>query len=460
MPVRRSDRRWPRDDGGMSPAGPSGSRAASTRPPTRELHADLIRVVAIWAVVVGHWLVIAVTEANGVIDGVNALGTLSWAHPLTWLFQVMPLFFFVGGYANAASMARQQRAGGDMLAWVVRRYRRLLLPSTVLLAVVVGAVVVARAVGVDSDTAGTGAWLATVPLWFLAAYLAIVAVAPVTQVAHRRWGLAVPVGLALLVGLVDVARFALDDPWFVNANYLLAWLAIHQLGYSWYDHRLPTTPRVAVPLAAAGLVALIGSTVFGPYPISMVATPGDTLQNTEPPTLALLALAVTQIGVVLGLRDHSTRWLRKERRARLVARIESVVFTLFLWHMAAAVVAAALLYGTGIVAVVPLDSRDWLLWRIPWVAACAVLLAGLVTVFGRVERAARRSVRGARTGRPVMAIAVAVGIVLTLGGILSIALAGSGSHGPLALPTDALLAFGLGNALLATAHSRTSRRPL
>jgi hypothetical protein len=443
----------------MSPAGSSGSRSASIRPPTRELHADLIRVVAIWAVVGGHWLVIAVTEANGVIDGVNALGTLRWTHPLTWLFQVMPLFFFVGGYANAASMVRQQQAGGDMLAWVVRRYRRLLLPSTVLLAIVVGAVVVATAAGgVDSDVAGTGAWLATVPLWFLAAYLAVVASGPVTHVAHRRWGLAVPVALAALVGLIDVARFALDDPWFVNVNYLLAWLAIHQLGYSWYDQRLPATPRVGVPLAGAGLVALIGSTVFGPYPISMVATPGDTLQNTEPPTLALLALAVTHIGVVLGLRDRSTRWLQSERRARSVARIESVVLTLFLWHMAAAVVAAALLYGTGIVAVVPLDSRQWLFWRIPWVITCAVLLAGLVAVFGGVERSARRSVRGARTGNPVVAIAAVFGIVLTLGGILGIALAGSGSHGPLALPTDALVAFGSGNALLAAAHSHISRR--
>jgi fucose 4-O-acetylase-like acetyltransferase len=439
----------------MSPAGPSTSGEAPALPPTRELHADLIRAVAIWAVVVGHWLVIAVTEANGVIDGVNALGTLTWARPLTWLFQVMPLFFFVGGYANAGSLARQAREGGDRLAWVVRRYRRLLLPSAALLAVVVVAVVVAEAAGVDADTAGTGAWLATVPLWFLAAYLAIVALAPLTHAAHRRWGLAVPAGLALVVGSVDIARFTLGDPWVVNANYLLAWLAIHQLGYAWYDHRLPAEPRVAVPLAVAGALALVGLTTLGPYPISMVATPGETLQNTEPPTLALLALAITQIGVVLALRDRSTRWLRKERPARVVARIESVVFTLFLWHMAAAVVAVGLLYGTGIVPVESVDSREWLLWRIPWVVGCAVVLAGLVAVFARVERVGRRSARGGRTTRPVVAVAVTVGIVLTLSGILTIALAGSGSHGPLALPTEALVAFGLGNALLVTADTRS-----
>ena len=78
-------------------------RAART-PADRERLADLLRAVAICLVVVGHWLAISVTYQDGRLSGRNALTDLAWAHPVTWLFQVMPVFFVVGGYANSASL--------------------------------------------------------------------------------------------------------------------------------------------------------------------------------------------------------------------------------------------------------------------------------------------------------------------------------------------------------------------
>jgi fucose 4-O-acetylase-like acetyltransferase len=417
-------------------------------PATRERHVDLIRATAIWAVVMGHWLVIAVTQVDGSIDGVNALRALGWAHPLTWAFQVMPLFFFVGGYANATSMARHRRAGGDALGWVVRRFRRLLGPSVTLLAVIVAAVTMARVGGVDDHDAARAAWLATVPLWFLTAYLATIALSPVAHAAHRRWGLTVPLASAGAIALIDLIRFHVADAWMPNLNYLLVWFTIHQLGFAWHDGRMPARPRVGAAVAAVGLVALIGLTVLGPYPISMVRVPGSGLHNSEPPTVALLALAIAQIGLVLAVRDRAARWLQRARPWGVVSRIQRVVLTLFLWHMAAAAIAAVALYGTGMVPLVPIGSGEWLAWRIPWVATCLVVLAGLVAVFGRVERAWAGGAHDLRAGPGSAALAGVGGVLATLVGMLGIAVAGSGVHGPLALPTWSLVVIGLGFCLI------------
>ena len=59
--------------------------------------------IAMVLVAVGHWLVVVPRYENGRFDGVNALETVPLMGQLTWLFQVMPLFFAVGGFAGAAS---------------------------------------------------------------------------------------------------------------------------------------------------------------------------------------------------------------------------------------------------------------------------------------------------------------------------------------------------------------------
>lgn len=53
----------------------------------------------------GHWLVTVISyDQRGRPVGHSALEDLAWARPATWLVQVMPIFFLVGGYANAASL--------------------------------------------------------------------------------------------------------------------------------------------------------------------------------------------------------------------------------------------------------------------------------------------------------------------------------------------------------------------
>lgn len=412
------------------------SEIAQNTPSHRERVVDLLRAVSIVVVVLGHWMMIVVIRDKNGLDGFSALDDLAWAHPLTWLFQVMPLFFFVGGFANAASLTAHRDRGGRASDWLAARSARLIRPTAVLILVVSVAGVIARLSGADLDQIRTAAWLASMPLWFLVAYLGAVFLTPPMHALHRRWGFAVPLVLVALVAVGDFARFR-NGP--SAGNYLFAWLAIHQLGFAWRDGRLPARPAVSVPLAVGGLVTLVALTLFGPYPISMINA-GGGVQNTAPPTLALLALATMQIGLVLLLRDPLERWLRRRRPWTAVVAVNSVIMTVFLWHMSAVVLVSIVLYLSGWLPNSEVGSAAWFLWKVPWVAVLGLVLTGLVVLFGRFERAGRSSVVAASA--PTVIIGYA-GVVL---GLLFIAVAPRSDDGLFGLPTlgTALFLFGAG----------------
>ncbi|MEV5411763.1 acyltransferase [Thermopolyspora sp. NPDC052614] len=422
-------------------------RAAERTPAHRDRYVDLLRAVAITAVVLGHWLAVHVTYDGG-FEGGSVLETVAWTRPLTWLFQVMPIFFLVGGYANAASLASYRGRGGNAVEWTLRRTGRLVRPTAALLAVLTAAALAARAAGVDPGLGGTAVWLAGIPLWFLVAYIAVVVLTSVMYGAHRRFGLAVPVGLAALVGVGDLARLGAGVPYVGDANYLFAWLAVHQLGIAWRDGRLPARRAVALPMAGLGLVALTGLTVAGPYPVSMVGIPGEEIQNTSPPTLALLALAVTQTGIALLLHDAGNRWLRRVRPWTAVVAVNSVIMTLFLWHMSALVIGVLALHAAGLLPQAAPGSPYWLLLRLPWLGVLALILAGLVAVFGRVERRTGPLPAPGSAAGPVPFVLTLAGAAGALGGILAVAVAGPGDHGPAGLSTPGLVAFFAGAAVL------------
>ena len=91
------------------------------------------------------------------------------------------------------------------------------------------------------------------PLWFLAAYLWVVLLVPVTAAAHRRAAVpSVVVLLALGVGLGDLARFGAGLQLFGLVNTALVWDLVHQLGDPWRDGMLDS-PALALD-ARRGLV--------------------------------------------------------------------------------------------------------------------------------------------------------------------------------------------------------------
>lgn len=375
------------DPHGGVPAAPRRVRdLAAATPAGRDRYVDLLRAVSILAVVVGHWTVTAVVATPHGLDGVNLLSVEPWTHALTWLFQVMPVFFLVGGYANAASLTAHRARGGTAVAWVRGRALRLLRPTAVLLVVLLVVRVAAVALGGDPDEVHLVIWTATSPLWFVVVYLAVVLLAPVADAAHGRWGLRAVVALVAVVALGDVLRLVTGSASPAAASYLAGWLAVHQVGIAWRRGALPASRRAAWAMVAAGLGAVLLLTGPGPYGVAMVgaATPPG-LTNTAPPTLALLALATAQTGVVLLLRRPATAWLAGPRAWTAVVAANAVVLTVFLWHMTAAVIGGYALVATGVLPQPEVGSGAWWAWRVPWLAVLAVVLLGLVALWRRWE---------------------------------------------------------------------------
>ena len=112
----------------------------------RNRYADLLRVLAITAVVAGHWLLTSITYRHGQLSGLDVIRYVSWGGWVTLAFQVMPVFF-LGGYVHAISWTRHHDRGEAWPGWVRDRAMGLLWPTTVYVAVAVLAVAAARAVG-------------------------------------------------------------------------------------------------------------------------------------------------------------------------------------------------------------------------------------------------------------------------------------------------------------------------
>ncbi len=106
---------------------------AAATPATRNRVVDLLRAGAICVVVLGHWLIAAVVVRDGELVPGHLLELASWTHPLTWVFQVMPVFFLVGGYANALSWRSARTRDVPYAGWLRSRLRRLLVPVVPLL---------------------------------------------------------------------------------------------------------------------------------------------------------------------------------------------------------------------------------------------------------------------------------------------------------------------------------------
>ncbi|MEV5631019.1 acyltransferase family protein [Micromonospora tulbaghiae] len=460
---------------------------AQRTPPGRERYVDLLRALAITMVVLGHWGVTAIGYDDGRPAGHSALADLRWAWPLTWVAQVMPVFFLVGGYANAASLAARRGRGGSAAGWLVDRSARLFRPTTVLLLVLAAGAGIATLRGADPAQVRTVVWFATIPLWFLVAYVAVVALTPPMYALHRRFGLAVPVALVVLVALGDLGRL-LGPAALADGNYLFGWLAVHQLGFAWYDaaradarrtgdatgagatagtaagadtagaatrslfrRNLPLSGRAGAVLLGGGLVALVLLTAVGPYPVAMLHVPGERLDNAAPPSLALMAAAAAQLGLILLLRRPAGRRLRRSGPWQAVLAVNAVVLTLFLWHLTAAVLLVGLLDALGVLPTPPVASAAWWAWRVPWLLALAAVLAVLVAVFGPVEARTRRPAAtgpagaGGRRLRAGLAVAGYAGV---LAGLLLNSLAPKTAPEPLGLPAPALVAYLAGAGLL------------
>jgi len=395
-------------------------RLADATPPDRNRVIDLLRAASILVVVFGHWLMAAVTVESGELVPGHLLILADWTHPLTWVFQVMPVFFLVGGYANGLSWRSARRRGGGYGGWLRARLRRLALPVVPLLLFWTAGGWLGLRLGVEWEVLQLASQVALVPTWFLAAYVVIVTIAPISLWIWERWAWwSIAVGMAL-AGLCDYLSISLDVVPVGFLNYILVWGTVHQIGYAWLDGTIDELWKRAA-MAGFGLVGTLMLVGLGPYPVAMVGLDTSEITNSYPPRVTLAFLGMFQSGLALMLEKPLQRLMARRGAWTFVVGVSARIMTLYLWHLTAMVIVIGLSIASGGLGlrIEPL-SGAWWLSRPAWFLVLAGVTVGLVTVFGRFETPVDDLRPAPNWWRPVLAV---VGICAGLGLLAAIGIA-------------------------------------
>jgi hypothetical protein len=348
------------------------ARIDAATPAGRDRSIDALRALAILGVVLGHWLVTAFVVTDDQVRVASPLTSQPYLVPVSWLLQALAVFFLVGGYASARSLASAR----DYRTWLSTRMARLARPVLVLLMFWASVALALGALALPAGSAHSLRGIVVSPLWFLAVYAGLTALTPLVVAVGP--GRLVPV-LVLVVAGVDLVRFGLDGPaWLGWVNLLAGWLVPYCLGVAWSaGARL----RPAA-LLAGGTAATLALVHWFGYPASMVGVPGDGRSNLNPPTLAAVTFGLAQVGLALLLRGPLTRLTRRPLAWTAVALVNLCAMTIFLWHQTALI--AVTIFALGYHRVPGLhttpDTASWVLHRLAWLPVFAVVLGCVVAV--------------------------------------------------------------------------------
>jgi hypothetical protein len=359
---------------------------AGKTPESRNRYVDFLRALSIFAVVFGHWLMAAPYVADGAIHISNMLEHQPWTRWMTWVFQVMPVFFLVGGFSNGISWQSAQRKGQTYAGWLQVRLQRLVGPVLPLIVLWILLAIGANGLGLRPEATKIASQMALIPIWFLAVYVFVVVLVPITYSAWQRYGFW-SFGVLVVAAIVDDLLFFAADLQAVGwLNYAFVWLAVHQLGYAWRDGYMAGVKQGLAWVIGGGVV-LVGLITIGPYPISMVSVPGQEVSNTLPPKISMLALGIVQCGLLLSFEVPMRRWLSRATPWTVVVLVNSMIMTVFLWHLTASTLAIAFAHWFGDIGLKVLPGTDsWWLLRPVWLIVYLVVLLPFALGFGRFER--------------------------------------------------------------------------
>jgi len=394
----------------------TATSTATRRATTRDTSVDAIRAACLIIVVALHATMVGVSRGpHGVIIE-NALENQPWFAPVSWIVQVMPLFFIAGGFSAFAQWQRMAARGASAGDYVRARLSRLLVPAIAMIATVGVGLALLIAAGLPHELVATAGFRIGQPLWFLAVYLGCSALVPLMIRAHElaRWQTTAL--LAAAVVTVDIVRLATGVQAVGFLNLALVWLLVQQLGFWLADGRvaaMSVRARLRVAAMAAAMIVVLSATgLYSP----------DMYVNLNPPTLSIVLLGVMQLMLFSIVAPRIRAWMHNNTLSTVVNAIGSRAMTIYLWHMSVLVALAGVLLVSGLPLPDPL-SFDWWASRPTWLAVVAFAVIAVVRVTTRFET--RRPAGGTSTGSRMPTVLIttlatllgvaAVGILLVLG---------------------------------------------
>jgi hypothetical protein len=308
---------------------PSPAELATSTPADRDRAIDVIRIVSLVGVVVGHTVMAISVIRNNVLIWDNLLTTSTTFQALTWIFQIMPLFFFAG----AAACVSSWRPGGNWGGWLMKRCTRLFRPVFYYLAFWAVALIALFQVlprHVYDPIAGVSIQL----LWFLGAYVLVLAAIPalsrITTTTRLAAGVIAVYGVVAAVDAIRLHWAAGAPLGYVN---FAVWLIPAMFGVA-YRRRL-LSARAALGTAVALFAVDVALVWWGPYDLSLVGLTGQRLPNMSPPSLLLAGHAIVLSALAIAAAPAIARWAGRPRVWWWTAVGNSGAMTLYLWHMPA-----------------------------------------------------------------------------------------------------------------------------
>ncbi|HAM26083.1 MAG TPA: acyltransferase [Microbacteriaceae bacterium] len=341
---------------------------------------DLARVICLALVVVGHLFMLgaSVNRDNGLVLQ-RTLMLQPWLAPATWIAQVMPLFFVVGGLVGVQSWRRIEVRGGGAAEFIRARFQRLARPAVPLFAFLSAAILVMHLSGLDPRSVAEIATGVASPLWFLAAYMFSQAYLPGMAALHARAPVRTIAGLAVAAVVLDVLRWATGILELGLFNMIFVWLFIQQLGIGAADGWFAARSRGRLLLlAGTSYAALAALTGLGLYPVNM-------LDNLNPPTVALMLLAVGQFSLLMLAYPLLGRIMRRRKIRTLFSVVGARMMTIYLWHLPVLALIVGLLLLTPLPMPQPGSAAWW--WTRPVILALAIsALIVISRLLGRFEQ--------------------------------------------------------------------------
>lgn len=423
---------------------PTPQYLADHTPPTRDRAIDVLRIGSLLVVVFGHGLMLLVIFDKDGLHLDNLLGHSELFQALTWLLQVLPLFFFAG----AAASLNGARSGRSWGAWLFSRTQRLYRPVFYYLAFWLFIALPLLSLLDEPNLVAPVILTSVQLLWFLGLYLVVLATLPLlgrVTTAGSLW--TVVAGLCVVMAVVDGIRLSGYDEFVGFTNFLWVWLIPAVIGVG-YAQKL-ISRRTAAYGALAAFVVDIALVSLGPYELSLVSFPGQRLSNMTPPSLLLAGHCIVLCLLAIAGAPWLDRWARGARVWWLVAVGNRGVMTLYLWHLPALIIVAGVSHVIGQDRSFPGQSgfvQLLLLQMIVFLALTALLFMLLSPLEDRPLPwwdAVVVEVRGSRSK--------IVGVSLTLAGMGTLGLAGLG------LTPPGILVIAIVLTLLAVARAVTLR---
>ncbi|KWX69102.1 acyltransferase [Mycobacterium sp. NAZ190054] len=306
---------------------PRPAEVEAATPADRDRAVDVIRITALVAVVVGHTVMATSIIRDDVFVWSNLLTASPVFQALTWVFQIMPLFFFAGVAASVQSW----RPGSSWGDWLMRRCTRLYRPVFYYLAFWAVTLVVLRLVlpvHVYEPVAG----ISTQLLWFLGAYVLVLAAVPaLARITTTGRFIAAVSAVYGVTAIVDAIRINTDVWPLLGYLNLTMWLIPGMFGVAYRRGLLTAGPAA---LTAAAMFSVNTALVaLGPYELSLVGIETQQLKNMSPPSLLLAGHAMMMCASAIAAAPAISRWARRPRVWQWTVIGNSGAMTLYLWHI-------------------------------------------------------------------------------------------------------------------------------